>query len=126
MEESIHFYQTLFGSKPNVVKEDYAKWALQDPRANFSISLSNNSVGVNHLGIEVDSEEELKEVYDAMDKTEQPVDEEGHTICCYARSEKSWIKDPQGVEWEAFHTYGSAEMNKEEEGSCCEATCCSE
>ena len=124
IQESIGFYSALFGAEPVKTKPDYAKWALADPKANFSISLADNEHGVNHLGIEVESEEELKQVYAAMDKTEQFVDEEGHTVCCYANSEKSWVRDPQGLLWEAFNTYGDSETNKAEDKTCCEPTCC--
>lgn len=125
IEESVNFYNALFNAAPMVQKPDYAKWSLTDPSVNFSISQSVENIGVNHLGIETDSEAELKEVYAQIGNADGAVvREEGHTVCCYHQSEKSWIKDPQGVEWEAFHTYGTAEVNKEET-ACCDDNCCS-
>lgn len=128
IEESVSFYQALFNAKPTVQKPDYAKWSLNEPSVNFSISLTSENLGVKHLGIEADTEQELKEIYGHIDNAENAtVREEGHTVCCYHQSEKSWVKDPQGVEWEAFHTYGTAEVNKvvkEEEAACCDDNCC--
>ena len=106
--QSIGFYSTLFGAEPTVIKSDYAKWMLDDPRVNFAISSGNAHKGVEHLGIQVESEGELQEVYGRLKAADRPVLEEGATTCCYARSEKSWIADPQGVVWETFHTTGDA------------------
>lgn len=108
LERSIGFYSTLFGTEPTVVKPDYAKWMLEDPRVNFAISAGNPHKGVEHLGIQVESSGELKEVYDRLKAADRPVLEEGATTCCYAKSEKSWIADPQGVVWEAFFTSGES------------------
>lgn len=108
LEQSVTFYSTLFGARPTVTKPDYAKWMLEDPRVNFAISAGHASTGVEHLGIQVESEDELAEVYDRLKAADRPVLEEGATTCCYARSEKSWIADPQGVVWEAFYTSGEA------------------
>ena len=124
IEESVQFYTAMFGQAPQVIKPDYAKWQVDDPRVNFSISLRNEDHGLNHLGIETESQEELQTVYSNIEKAKGEVREEGHTVCCYAQSEKSWIKDPQGVEWEAFRTYGSAEVNKAETSECCGTTSC--
>jgi hypothetical protein len=91
------------------VKGDYAKWMLEDPRVNFAISEGNHaSTGIEHLGIQVESTEELSEVYGRLKAADRPVLEEGQTTCCYAKSEKSWISDPDGVVWEAFFTNGEA------------------
>ena len=108
LDQSIGFYSTLFGAEPTVVKSDYAKWMLEDPRVNFAISSGNAHRGVEHLGIQAESQDELKDVYDRLKAADRPVLEEGATTCCYARSEKSWIADPQGVVWEAFLTNGEA------------------
>jgi catechol 2,3-dioxygenase-like lactoylglutathione lyase family enzyme len=108
IDHSIGFYSTLFGSEPTVVRSDYAKWMLEDPRINFAISSGNAQKGIEHLGIQVESEHELKDVYDRLKAADRPVLEEGATTCCYAQSEKSWIADPQGVVWEAFLTNGEA------------------
>ncbi len=102
------FYSTLFAAEPTVAKADYAKWMLEDPRVNFAISARGRAAGVEHLGIQVDSGEELNEVYARLRRADAPVLEEGHTTCCYARSQKSWITDPAGVPWEVFHTYGGS------------------
>lgn len=132
IEESVRFYSTLFGTKPTVTKVDYAKWMLDDPRVNFAISAGQHAAkGIEHLGIQVETKDELAEVYNRLRTAERPILEEGETTCCYARSEKSWIADPQGVVWETFHTtgeavdYGSApELNvlgseRSGEGNCC-------
>lgn len=130
LEKSISFYNELFGAEPTTVKSDYAKWQLDDPQVNFSLSKSADQAGLNHLGIQVDSSEELHKVYDNIERSKGKVMEEGHTVCCYSQSEKSWVEDPQGVLWEAFHSYGTSEVNKaalaatEGEGSCCAPDCC--
>ena len=109
LKESIRFYSALFGGQPTVEKADYAKWMLEDPRVNFAISThSGGAPGIDHLGIQVEDGDELQEVYGRLKQAEGPVLEEGKTTCCYHQSEKSWIADPQGVSWEAFHTTGEA------------------
>ena len=109
LANSIRFYSTLFAAEPSVVKDDYAKWMLDNPRVNFAISQCNHAKkGIEHLGIEVESTDELAEVYGRLKAADRPVLEEGETTCCYARSEKSWISDPDGVVWEAFFTNGEA------------------
>lgn len=109
LDRSIAFYSGLFGSEPSVVKTDYAKWMLDDPRINFAISSDHHAKkGIEHLGIQVEDQCELTEVYGRLKAANGPVIEEGATTCCYARSEKSWITDPDGVMWEAFITHGDA------------------
>lgn len=109
LERSIAFYSGLFGTKPSVAKADYAKWMLDDPRVNFAISSDHHArKGIEHLGIQVEDEGELAEVYGRLRAANAPVVEEGATTCCYAQSEKSWIADPDGVMWEAFLTNGDA------------------
>ena len=109
LDQSIAFYSGLFGVGPSVVKADYAKWMLEDPRVNFAISQKCGAVkGVEHLGIQVEDQGELAEVYGRLKAADRPVLEEGATTCCYAQSEKSWIADPDGVVWEAFLTNGEA------------------
>jgi catechol 2,3-dioxygenase-like lactoylglutathione lyase family enzyme len=141
LNQSIGFYSKLFGAEPTVIKPDYAKWMLEDPRVNFAISAGNAQKGVEHLGIQVESSEELQEVYGRLKAADRPVLEEGATTCCYAQSEKSWIADPQGVVWEAFFTNGEATVYGDNpelsalsanaaENACCapamapEAACC--
>ncbi|HEX8654583.1 MAG TPA: ArsI/CadI family heavy metal resistance metalloenzyme [Allosphingosinicella sp.] len=109
LDRSIGFYSTLFGAAPTVLERDYAKWMLDDPRVNFAISTGAHAArGVEHLGIQVESEAELSEVYARLAAADRPLLEEGKTTCCYAESEKSWIADPDGVVWETFHTTGEA------------------
>jgi catechol 2,3-dioxygenase-like lactoylglutathione lyase family enzyme len=108
LDQSIRFYSTLFAVEPTVVKDDYAKWMLDDPRVNFAISSGNAHKGVEHLGIQVEDADQLKDVYSRLKAADRPVLEEGKTTCCYAKSEKSWISDPDGVVWEAFLTKGEA------------------
>jgi catechol 2,3-dioxygenase-like lactoylglutathione lyase family enzyme len=109
LTQSIRFYATLFAAEPTVVKGDYAKWMLDDPRVNFAISKRDSGgAGISHLGIQVEDETELAEVYDRLARAERPVVEAKGTTCCYARSDKQWIADPQGVPWETFFTYGEA------------------
>ena len=109
LDRSIAFYTTLFGAGPTVVKADYAKWMLDDPRVNFAVSTGRHAAtGIEHLGIQVESGEELAEVYGRLKAADRPVLEEGATTCCYAKSEKSWIADPDGIVWEAFLTNGEA------------------
>lgn len=105
---SIRFYSALFAAEPTVRKPDYAKWMLQDPRVNFAISQRGATPGIEHLGIQVEDQAELGEVYGRLKRAERPVLEEGETTCCYARSEKSWISDPQGILWETFLTSGES------------------
>lgn len=105
---SIRFYSTLFAAEPTVRQPDYAKWMLDDPRVNFAISHGRGAAGIHHLGIQVEDEVELHEVYDRLKAADAPVIEEGATVCCYARSEKSWIADPQGLAWETFLTHGAS------------------
>jgi catechol-2,3-dioxygenase len=102
--QSVRFYSTLFAAEPAVTKPDYAKWMLDDPRVNFAISTRSGETGLDHLGIQVETPDELREVYERLQQADRPVLVEGATTCCYARSEKSWITDPQGLSWETFLT----------------------
>ena len=109
LDQSIRFYSTLFATEPTLVKGDYAKWMLDDPRVNFAISAGNHAhKGIEHLGIQAETTDELSEVYGRLKTADRPVLEEGATTCCYAKSEKSWIADPDGIVWEAFLTNGEA------------------
>lgn len=108
LAQSVRFYSTLFGAAPSVLKPDYAKWMLEDPRVNFAVSQRGGAPGLSHLGIQAEDEGELAEVYQRLAQAERPVVEEKHATCCYARSEKQWIADPQGVAWETFLTHGEA------------------
>jgi catechol-2,3-dioxygenase len=119
LAESISFYNALFSSVPSVQKTDYAKWMLEDPRVNFAISASAGETGLEHLGIQAESQEELNEVYGRLQEAKGTVRAEGQTVCCYAQSEKSWMADPQGVEWEAFYTFGESTVYSQPEQACC-------
>jgi len=106
IDKAIGFYSALFAAKPAVVKPDYAKWMLDDPRMNFAISTRGREPGLDHLGIQVENKTELHEVYARLKEAGGTVIEQGATACCYAKSEKSWIDDPAGISWETFHTTG--------------------
>jgi catechol 2,3-dioxygenase-like lactoylglutathione lyase family enzyme len=106
LSKSVGFYSALFDTKPVVIKPDYAKWMLDDPRLNFAISTRSREPGLDHLGIQVENKTELHEVYARLRKAGATVIEQGETACCYAKSEKSWIDDPSGISWETFHTTG--------------------
>lgn len=135
LAESIRFYSGLFAAEPTMRRADYAKWLLDDPRVNFAISQRGGATGIEHLGIQVETADELAEVQARLRAAGRPVLEEGATTCCYAKSEKSWIGDPQGIAWEAFLTTGestvygdSPELNRLE-GACCtpktpQGVCC--
>ena len=108
LDKAIGFYSTLFAATPTVVKSDYAKWMLDDPRVNFAISTRGRQPGLDHLGIQAESSSELQEVYGRLRQAGGSILEQGQTTCCYAKSEKSWIDDPAGISWETFHTTGEA------------------
>jgi catechol 2,3-dioxygenase-like lactoylglutathione lyase family enzyme len=108
LSQSLGFYSALFAAQPVVVKPDYAKWMLDDPRVNFAISTRGGEPGLDHLGIQVESTGELHEVYARLREAGGTVIEQGQTTCCYATSEKSWIDDPSGISWETFHTTGES------------------
>jgi catechol 2,3-dioxygenase-like lactoylglutathione lyase family enzyme len=108
LNRSIGFYSSLFAAEPSVVKQDYAKWMLDDPRVNFAISARGRAPGLDHLGIQVENKDELNEVYARLRRAGEKVIEQGETNCCYATSEKSWIDDPAGIAWETFLTFGES------------------
>ena len=107
LDRSIAFYSTLFNTAPTVLKPDYAKWMLDDPRVNFAISRRDAASGVDHLGIQVESGGELGDVAQRLTAAGAEVAEQKQAACCYARSDKAWVKDPGGVSWETFHTTGA-------------------
>ncbi|WP_020409788.1 ArsI/CadI family heavy metal resistance metalloenzyme [Hahella ganghwensis] len=132
LDQSIQFYNSLFSTEPALVKDDYAKWMLDDPRINFAVSTRSQKTGLDHLGLQAESESELKQIGSNMKAADQPmVDEEGAT-CCYARSNKHWTVDPDGIAWEGFHslesipTYGKggpiadkSQDEASEQNACC-------
>jgi catechol 2,3-dioxygenase-like lactoylglutathione lyase family enzyme len=139
LKESIRFYSALFGADPSVVKPDYAKWMLEDPRVNFAISQRGGAAGINHLGFQVDSGSELEELHARVAAADAGVMEERNVACCYAKSDKYWVTDPAGVPWESFHSLGTVPFYNGDsaaatKGGCCTpkegtnraiATCCS-
>jgi catechol 2,3-dioxygenase-like lactoylglutathione lyase family enzyme len=108
LKQSTGFYSALFAAEPAVIKTDYAKWMLDDPRVNFAISTRGRQPGLDHLGIQVEDGGELKEIYARLHKAGGDVVAQGQTACCYAKSEKSWIDDPAGIAWETFLTTGES------------------
>lgn len=108
--KSIGFYSKLFAAEPARVEQDYAKWMLDDPRVNFAISTRGDGKGVDHLGIQADDEAELAELKTRAQAADQTLVDEGETLCCYSRSEKHWVTDPQGVAWEHYRTLESAQV----------------
>ena len=125
LNQSVQFYSTLFGQKPTKLKEDYAKWMLEDPRLNFAISTRSDANGIDHLGIQVENEKELEEITERLKKADLGIYDEGETTCCYANSSKTWVSDPTGLAWEAYQTMSDAELfsGKQEEVKE-ETTCC--
>lgn len=105
---NIRFYSDLFGVRPAVEKPDYAKWMIEDPRINFAISARGLKPGVDHLGIQVDAADELDALRTQLDTAGHALLTQEETTCCYARSDKHWVTDPQGIAWEAYHTLGEA------------------
>ncbi|MGA9332828.1 MAG: ArsI/CadI family heavy metal resistance metalloenzyme [Rudaea sp.] len=108
LEPNIRFYTTLFGEAPSVVKADYAKWMLDDPRINFAISQRGRPAGVDHLGLQAEDEVQLSAIGARLQAADSIMLAEQGTTCCYARSDKFWAEDPQGVRWESFRTLGEA------------------
>jgi len=126
LEKNIGFYSTMFGSAPTLERENYAKWYLNDPKINFAISIKEGGSGINHLGVQVDSESELQEIAQRLESAEINFSSQKGTSCCYSHSNKHWALDPQGIAWESFHTLsdtpvfsGGANANSGESPSCC-------
>ncbi len=104
LADSIRFYSAMFATEPSVQKSDYAKWMLDDPRVNFAISQRGANVGVNHLGIQVESDDELQHMQSRLESLQPGLEKEEGVACCYARSDKYWVTDPSGLAWETFHS----------------------
>lgn len=127
LADSVHFYSGMFAAPPSVLKGDYAKWMLDDPRMNFAISQRGATSGLNHLGIQVESEAELSEMQGRLDALQPGVPKEEGVACCYAKSDKYWVNDPSGIAWETFHTldhipvFGreAAPGTVQEDSACC-------
>ena len=140
LAQSTRFYSALFGAEPAVEKSDYAKWMLDDPRINFAISKRGSEPGINHLGFQVESDDELAALQSQHNAAGLAVLNEGQTTCCYAESEKHWVTDPQGIAWEMYRTMGeavtfngkpeaasvavAASVAASEERTCCAPSCC--
>ena len=131
LEQSIRFYSTLFGVPPAVKKDDYAKWMLDDPRINFAISDRSPRKGVDHLGLQADNGAELEEIGSRLAQADVAITAQKNASCCYAKSDKYWTIDPQGIAWESFHTldsvplYGEDTRSKATEERKAAAACCS-
>ncbi len=110
LDESVRFYSRIFGAEPTVLKPDYAKWMVDDPRLNFAISARGSQPGVNHLGLQVDTDEELQGMRDQLAAADAGLVAEIGANCCYAKSDKYWVTDPQGVAWETYHSLGAIPM----------------
>ena len=110
LNDSVAFYSKIFGAEPTVLKPDYAKWMVEDPRINFAISTRGAQPGVNHLGFQVDSEDELTGMRDRLVAADAGLVEEMGAHCCYAESDKYWVTDPQGIAWETYHSLSSIPM----------------
>ena len=121
---SVRFYSSLFGAEPTVLKPDYAKWMLDDPRLNFAISNRGHSVGVNHLGFQVDSDPELTALREQLQRADEQLIEQKEQPCCYAKSDKYWVTDPVGIAWESFHTLGTIPVFGEDTKSAKLEPCC--
>ena len=114
LERSIGFYSALFAAKPSVTKSDYAKWMLDDPKVNFAIS-ARGGRGVDHLGIQVETDDELRELAGRLKAAGEATRDQEATTCCYAQSNKAWVNDPSGIRWETFFTFGEATAYGEDE-----------
>jgi catechol 2,3-dioxygenase-like lactoylglutathione lyase family enzyme len=110
LDRSIQFYSTLFNAAPTTRKDDYAKWMLEDPKVNFSIAARGGAAGVDHLGIQVDDNGELADVSQRLEQAGQSLFKQENATCCYFRSNKAWVRDPQGVAWETFHTFDTSDV----------------
>lgn len=121
---SIAFYTRLFGAEPTRVESDYAKWMIEDPRLNFAISTRGAGTGIDHLGIQADTEQELAELKQRASAADAALLDEGATTCCYARSEKHWVTDPQGIAWEHYRTLGDIPVFREAAQGASPGACC--
>ena len=125
LDKSVEFYSSLFQARPQELKQDYAKWLLDDPRVNFVLEAVDGEGGLGHMGMQAESPAELTDILDRMQHAPAPYQEEGVTHCCYAKSEKSWTQDPDGIMWEGFYTFhqmperGAKAIVPQAEVGCC-------
>jgi len=117
LQQSIRFYSALFAAEPSVKKDDYAKWMLDDPRINFAISTRCSKAGIDHLGMQADDSAELEDLGSRLAQADVAVTAQKGVSCCYAKSDKYWTIDPQGIAWESFHSLGTVPMYGEERRS---------
>jgi len=134
LSASVTFYSALFGAQPIRLEADHAKWMMDDPRMNFAISTRTGRSGVDHLGIQVEDADELRALREQVSRARILTRSDGETTCCYARSEKSWLQDPDGLAWEAYHTMAEVSVlagrSAPATASCCtpetpQGACCS-
>ena len=124
LDRSVAFYSRLFAAEPSVQRPDYAKWMLEDPRINFAITTRGKAPGIDHVGFQVEDGEELAEVRTRLEAADAPILDQADTVCCYARSKKAWIDDPDGLSWETFLSlgaetyYGTDDLDMDA-GACC-------
>lgn len=123
LDRSIRFYSTLFGADPVKTRSDYAKWMLDDPNVNFAISTRARAKGVDHLGLQADEDSELEEIRERLKKADVTTFDEGETVCCYARSDKTWVQDPAGIAWEAYRTMDDAQVFSQQDPTGTQACC---
>jgi hypothetical protein len=114
LQQSIRFYSALFAAQPSVAKDDYAKWMLEDPRVNFAISKRGAKAGLDHLGIQAENEAELEGIGSHLAQADVSTRQQKGASCCYAKSDKYWTIDPQGIAWESFHTLGTVPVYGED------------
>jgi lactoylglutathione lyase len=123
LDQGIAFYNKLFASEPSRVESDYAKWMLEDPKINFAIS-TRVSQGVDHLGIQVDEAAEMDSLRENLQSADMALFDEGETVCCYAKSDKAWVRDPAGVAWETFHSMADVALFSGKQEQSAGANCC--
>ena len=114
IQQSVRFYSALFAAQPSVTKDDYAKWMLDDPRVNFAISKRGVKTGLDHLGIQAENEAELEAIGSQLAQADVSTRAQKGASCCYAKSDKYWTMDPQGIAWESFHTLGTVPVYGED------------
>jgi len=124
LQRSVDFYSAVFGSQPSVVKDDYAKWALEQPRLNFAISTRGRNPGLDHIGLQAEDDAELQLIRQRLEAAGIQGQAQEATTCCYAQSDKYWVQDPSGIAWETFHTLASAPVFGEQAEAVKENTCC--
>jgi catechol 2,3-dioxygenase-like lactoylglutathione lyase family enzyme len=126
LQQSIRFYSALFAAEPAVKKDDYAKWMLDDPRVNFAISTRSSKAGLDHLGIQAENADELEDLGSRLAQADVAVTAQKGASCCYAKSDKYWTLDPQGIAWESFHTLDSVPMYGKETKEAGKTACCAQ